>query len=98
MGPCYAYTKANPPIFLTAMQPFKNAEGENSSKVKKGAGWSLNDVKKFLGQRMYVIPCGAVDKSDEPHSRIIHNYRYLSKKSASINDASQNVCVVYHIQ
>ena len=66
------------------MQPFKNAEGENSSKVKKGAGWSLNDVKKFLGQRMHVIPCGAVDKSDDTHSRIIHNYRYLSKKSASI--------------
>ena len=76
--------KLIPPFFLTAMQPFKNAEGENSSKVTKGAGWSLNDVKKFLGQRMYVIPCGAVDKSDDPHSRIIHNYRYLSKKSASI--------------
>ena len=47
---------------------------------------------------MYDIPCGAVDKSDDPHSRIIHNYRYLSINSASIKDASQNVRVVYHIK
>ena len=58
----------------------------------------LNDVKKFFGQRMYVIPCGAVAKNDDPNHKIIQNYSYPSKKSGSINVVSQHVYVVYHIQ
>ena len=71
-----------------------------SKEVKKGrmlggVGWSRKDVEKFLGQRVYVIPCGAVPKNDNPFGRIIHNYSYPSAKHDSVNSALVNTSVKY---
>ena len=71
------------------MRPFKNADQEFSSEVKTSAGWYLNDVK-FHGQRMYVIPCGANAKKEDPYGKIIHNYSYPSKQSGSFSVAPNN--------
>ena len=60
-----------------------------------GVGWSRKDVEKFLGQRVYVIPCGAVPKNDDPFGRIIHNYSYPSAKHDSVNSALVNTSVKY---
>ena len=71
-----------------------------SSEVKKGRmlggqGWTATQVKKFLGQEFYVIPCGAVPKNDNPVGRIIHNYSYPDAKVASVNSALVNTSVTY---
>ena len=60
-----------------------------------GVGWSLEKVKNFLKTDVYVIPCGAVPKNDDPHGRIIHNYSHPKKCSNSVNPALKNTSVEY---
>ena len=60
-----------------------------------GVGWSKNVVEKFLGRHVYVIPCGAVPKNDDPFGRIIHNYSHPSAKHNSVNSALINTSVRY---
>ena len=40
-----------------------------------GLGWSKKQVRDFLGRDIYVIPCGAVPKGNDPHGRITHDFR-----------------------
>ena len=61
-----------------------------------GRGWSLDKVENFLGQKVHVIPCGAVPKNDDPFGRIIHDYSYpKSNYSNSVNSALANTSVEY---
>ena len=61
-----------------------------------GRGWSLEKVENFLGQKVHVIPCGAVPKNDDPFGRIIHDYSYpKSNYSNSVNSALANTSVEY---
>ena len=60
-----------------------------------GVGWSLEKVKKILKREVYVIPCGAVPKNDDPFGRIIHDYSHPHKVSNSINSALTNTSVKY---
>ena len=92
--------KVIPPNFFNCNAAIQKCRTRFLSEVKNkrmlgGVGWSLNDVKNFLGQRVYVIPCGAVPQNNDPHGRIIHNYSYPSKKSGSINAALINTSVSY---
>lgn len=52
-----------------------------------GVGWTRKTVQKFLGTRVYTIPCGSVPKGDDPHGRFIHDYSYSPKNVQSINSA-----------
>ena len=52
-----------------------------------GVGWTRKIVEKFLGSRVYTIPCGSVPKGDDPHGRIIHDYSYPGKNGQSVNAA-----------
>lgn len=88
-----------PPNFL---EPggFLKARARFSEEIKKGRmlgglHWSRKDVEKMLGRRVYVIPCGAVPKNDDPFGRIIHNYSYPSAKYDSVNSALENTAVKY---
>ena len=92
--------KVIPPNFFNCNAAIQKCRTRFLSEVKNkrmlgGVGWSLNDVKNFLGREVYVIPCGAVPKNNDPHGRIIHNYSYPSKKSGSINAALINTSVSY---
>ena len=49
----------------------------------------------MLGRRVYVNPCGAVPKNDDPFGRIIHNYSYPSAKYDWVNSALENTAVKY---
>ena len=89
-----------PPNFFSCSIAIKKCRARFLAEVKQkrmlgGLGFSLNDVKKLLGQRVYVIPCGAVPKNNDPFGRIIHNYSYPSKKSDSVNASLINTSVSY---
>ena len=83
-----------PPNFLKPGGVLR-ARARFSEEIKKGRmlgglHWSREDVEKMLGRRVYVIPCGAVPKNDDPFGRIIHNYSYPSVKYDSVNSALEN--------
>ena len=94
-----------PPIVNTPPNFFKpggtqKARTRFANEVKKGrmlggVGWTRKDVEKLLGRQVYVIPCGAVPKNDDPCGRIIHNYSYPSAKHGSVNSALINTTVKY---
>ena len=79
----------------------RKARARFTGEVKKGrmiggVGWSREKVEKFLGRKVYVIPCGAVPKNNDPCGRIIHDYSYPKKNySTSINTALTNTSVEY---
>ena len=88
-----------PPNFLTP-GGVRKARERFSEEVKKGrmlggVGWSKDIVERFLGCRVYVIPCGAVPKNDDPQGRIIHNYSHPTAKHNSVNSALINTSVKY---
>ena len=60
-----------------------------------GVGWSRKNVEKFLKRKIYVIPCGAVEKDGDPWGRIIHNFSHPTKKFNSINSALTDTSVEY---
>ena len=94
-----------PQIFKTPLNFLEpggvlKARARFSEEIKKGRmlgglNWSKKDVEKLLGRRVYVIPCGAVPKNDDPFGRIIHNYSYPSAKYDSVNSALVNTAVEY---
>ena len=89
-----------PPNFLKGEEAIKKARDRFVKEVQKGrmlggVGWSLRKVKEFLKRDVYVIPCGAVPKNDDPFGRIIHNYSHPDKFSDSINAALTNTSVKY---
>ena len=94
-------TDTNPKNFLRGEVAVKKARARFTGEVKKGrmiggVGWSLRKVEEFLGRKVYVIPCGAVPKNDDPYGRVIHDYSYPKKKySNSINAALTNTSVEY---
>lgn len=92
---------SSPHNFLGNRVAIKKARDRFVGEVKKGrmlggVGWSLGKVKKFLKRNVYVIPCGAVPKNDDPFGRIIHNYSHPDKFSGSINSALTNTSVKYN--
>ena len=60
-----------------------------------GPGWSEHSVTEFLRSKIWVTPCGAVPKGDDPHGRIIHDYSYASEHDVSLNSCLQNTAVRY---
>ena len=58
-------------------------------------GWTRKSVEKFLGRKVYVIPCGAVPKDGDKNGRIIHNYSHPHKNALSVNSALTNTSVEY---
>ena len=94
-------TDTNPKNFLRGEVAVRKARARFTGEVKKGrmiggVGWSLKKVEEFLGRKVYVIPCGAVPKNDDPFGRVIHDYSYPKKKySNSINAALTNTSVEY---
>ena len=92
-------TYKTPPNFF-APGGIHRARERFSEEVKKGRmlggfGWSKHVVEKFLGRPVYVIPCGAVPKNDDPFGRLIHNYSHPSAKHNSVNSALVNTSVKY---
>ena len=68
-----------PTNFLKGEEAIQKARDRFVKEVQKGqmlggVGWSLRKVKQFLKRNVYIIPCGAVAKNDDPFGRIIHNY------------------------
>ena len=50
-----------------------------------GEGWTRIMVEKFLGKRVYTIPCGSVRKGKDPHGRIVHDFSFAQEGGKSIN-------------
>ena len=42
-------------------------------------------VEKFLGKKVYTLPCGSVRKGKDPHGRIVHDFSFAQKGGKSIN-------------
>ena len=92
-------TSSTPPNFFN-LGGVQKARIRFSKEVKKGrmlggVGWSRKDVEKILGQRVYVIPCGAVPKNGDTLGKVIHDYSYPSAKFGSVNSALVNTSVEY---
>ena len=68
---------------------------DQNGRMIAGVGWTRKMVKRFMKQKAYVMPCGAVPKNDDPWGRIIHNYSYPQKHWSSINSALTNTSVKY---
>ena len=60
-----------------------------------GWGCSPDKVWTILKRDVFVIPCEAVPKNDDPVGRIIHNQSHPDKLSNSINSALTNTSVEY---
>ena len=78
-------TNSIPHNFLRDKKALMKARARFSQEVKKGrmlggVGWTLDKVERFLKKKVYVIPCGAVPKNDDPYGRIIHDYSFPKKK------------------
>ena len=86
--------------FLRGKIAIAKARARFVGEVKKGRmlggmGWSLKKIEKFLKRKVYIIPCGAVPKNNDPCGRIIHDYSHPDKKVGSINSALTYTSVNY---
>ena len=100
MGRHHAPNLHDTPQLFSTPGGVRRAREHFSEEVKKGrmlggVGWSKNIVERFLGCRVYVIPCGAVPKNGDPQGRIIHNYSHPTAKHNSVNSALINTSVKY---
>ena len=61
-----------------------------------GPGWTAETVRNFFGgNNFWGIPCGAVEKNEDPLGRIIHDYGYYPRDSYSVNAAHSSTSVKY---
>ena len=60
-----------------------------------GPGWNDQSVKQLLHSQIWITPCGAVPKGNDPHGRIIHDYSFASNHDVSLNSCLQNTAVRY---
>ena len=60
-----------------------------------GPGWTPALVRWFLNSNFYLTPCGAVQKGEDPHGRIVHNYSHefdgVSLNSALIDNSVEYI-------
>ena len=73
----------HPGNYFKCQKGIENCRARFHSEVKRGRmiggrGWTAEGVRRFLGRSFYMIPYGAVAKTEDPFGRIIHDYSHPS--------------------